>query len=334
MVLASQVAEKTEKDDMPLLKPKRLRKGDTIGLIAPASNTWENAEIHFAMDIIKSLGFKVKQGEHLFARNAYLAGEDLQRANDINRMFADSSVHGIMVLRGGFGTPRLLPFLDYSLIRKNPKVILGYSDITALLTAVHKHSGLVTFHGPVAKQTYTPYTLEEFKKVLMEPSTRTVIGSPPPFEPGEGRAEFANRLTTIVPGRAEGPLIGGNLSLLTKLMGTPYEPDFRGRILILEEVGEEPYRVDGMLTHLWLTKKLEQLAGIAVGKFTDCRPSKPGPSRSIESIFLDRFKPLAVPTLTGLMIGHISNQTTFPLGIRAELDSEKGSLTLLEAGVE
>ena len=334
MILASQgdaanpaVAKPTTK------KPKPLKKGQTIGLIAPASNAWEDIEIHFAIDIVKSLGFKVKTGEHLFDRKAYLAGEDLARARDLNKMFADDEVDGIMVLRGGYGTPRILPYVDYDLIAKNPKVIVGYSDITALLTAIHKKTGLITFHGPIAKQNYTPYTLAEFKKVLMEPSDKTEIGTPPPFESGEGQAELRNRLRRIVPGKVRGPLIGGNLSLMTKLMGTPYEPDFNNRILILEEVGEEPYRVDGMLTHLWLTGKLHKLAGVALGKFTDCRPSKPGPSRSLEEIFEERFQQMGIPTLRGIMVGHVSNQTTFPLGVEAELDVDAGTLTLMESGV-
>lgn len=334
MILADNKKKpKAPAEEKPLLKPNKLQNGQTIGLVAPASNVWEDAEIHFAIDIIKSLGFSVKQGKHLFQRSAYLAGEDEQRADDINAMFADKEVQGIMALRGGFGTPRILPYLDFPTIEENPKVLVGYSDITALLHAIHIHTGLVTFHGPIARQSYSPYTLAEFKKVLMTPEHPMVIGSPPPFEPEEGRAELENRLHQITKGKARGRLIGGNLSLMTKLLGTPYEPDFKNKILILEEVGEEPYRVDGMLTHLWLSGKLQQLAGIAIGKFTDCQPTKPGPSRSIEAIFQDRFKPLGIPVLAGLMVGHISNQTTFPLGVEAELDVDKGTLTLLESGV-
>jgi len=334
MILASQEdVEKSKATKPSVKKPRRLEKGQTLGLIAPASNTWEDIEIHYAIDIVKSLGFKVKTGEHLFDRKAYLAGEDLARARDLNKMFADDEVDGIMVLRGGFGTPRILPYIDYDLVAKNPKVVVGYSDITALLTAIHMKTGLITFHGPIAKQNFTPYTLAEFKKVLMEPQEMTEIGSPPPFEGGEGQAELRNRLRRVVPGKVRGQLIGGNLSLLTKLMGTPYEPDFTNRILVLEEVGEEPYRVDGMLTHLWLTGKLHNLAGVALGKFTDCRPTKPGPSRSLEEIFEERFEQLGIPTLHGLMVGHISNQTTFPLGIEAELDVDAGTLTMLESAV-
>ncbi len=317
-----------------IIKPKRLAKGDRVGLIAPASNAWENEEIRYAMDIIESMGFRVKPGEHLFARHGYLAGEDRQRADDVNRMFADPEVHAVMALRGGFGTPRILPMIDYELIRKNPKALIGYSDLTALLHAVQKNTGMVVFHGPIARQSFSDYTLAEFKKVLMEPAAPVSLGAPPAFEPAEGRAEWENRLTPIVSGKARGPLMGGNLSLLCKLLGTPYQPDFTGRILVLEDISEPPYRIDGMLTHLWLAGCLSRCAGIVLGKFTDCGPTGSGNSLSLEQVFEDRFKPMKIPTIRGMMIGHVSDQTTLPLGIEAELDVDEGVLTLLDTGVE
>lgn len=314
-----------------LIRPQRLRKGDRVGLIAPASNAWEDEDIRFASDVLASLGFEVKHGDHLFKRHGYLAGRDEQRADDVNAMFADESVQGIFALRGGYGTPRILPFLDYHLIAKNPKVLMGYSDITALLHAIHVKTGLVTFHGPIAKQVFKPYTLAEFKRVLMEPQAGIVLGSPPPFEASEGMVEYENRLTRIVGGKASGPLIGGNLSLMTKLLGTPYSPDYRGKILVLEDVGEEPYRVDGMLTHLWLAGKLQQLAGIVFGKFTDAMPD--GNSFSMEEVLRHRCEPLGIPVLRGLMVGHVSRQTTLPIGAEVALDVDAGTLTLHEAAV-
>ena len=325
--------DKNRKTKRRLIKPKRLQTGDTVGLIAPASNAGENEDIRYAMDVIQSLGFKVKPGKNLFQRHAYLAGTDKSRAEDLNQMFRDSQVDAIFALRGGYGTPRILPMIDYQAIAKNPKALVGYSDITALLHAIHLNTGLVTFHGPIAKQSFSPYTLSEFKKVMMQPTAPVTIGSPPPFEVSEGNVERENRLTRIVSGKAKGPLMGGNLSLLTKLMGTPYQPDFKGRILILEEVSEEPYRVDGMLTHLWLTGKLHQLAGIVFGKCTEC-DWESGNSFSIEEVLTSRFKPLGIPTIRGLMMGHIRDQTTFPIGIEAELDVDAGTLTLLETAVE
>jgi len=304
----------------------------TIGLVTPASNAPENEGIRFAIDVIRSLGFKVKEGKHLYKRNEYLAGTDQERAEDINRMFADNHVEGIFCVRGGWGSPRILPYLDYDLIAKNPKVFMGYSDITAILNAVYTLTGLVGFHGPIAKQNFTEYTLAEFKKVLMHPTDSTIIASPPLFEGREGWVEEDNRLTKFVAGKAKGHLIGGNLSLLTKLVGTPYEPDFKGAILVLEDVGESPYRIDGMLTHLWLAGKLQQVAGIAIGKFTDTEYSNN--TFSVEEVIEQRCVPLGVPVIRGLMIGHVDDMTVVPLGVQAELDVDAGTLRLLERAVK
>ena len=315
-----------------VLRPNRLRRGDKVAIIAPASNTFENEDIKMAIEVITSLGFEVVPGKHLFDRKGYLAGEDKDRAGDLNRMFANKEIKGIFTLRGGYGTPRMLPYVDYDLIAKNPKPLIGYSDITALLNAIYLETGMITFHGPIANQNFTEYTLERFNKVLSDPVAPLVLGDIPPIEPRPGYIDRENRLIRIADGKARGRLIGGNLSLMVKMMGTPYEPDFKGKILVLEDVGEKPYRIDGMLTHLWLTGKLNELAGIVLGKFTDCDPEGPG-SLSLETIFHERLSPLGIPVLRGLMIGHIANQCTFPIGAEAELDVAAGQLTLLEPGV-
>jgi muramoyltetrapeptide carboxypeptidase len=315
-----------------ILRPRRLAKGDTIGLVAPASNAYEDEDIRLAIDIVKSLGFEVKQGAYLFARSQYLAGTDRQRADDVNRMFADDDVDAIFCLRGGYGTPRMLPYLDYETIAAKPKVLLGYSDITGILTAIHVKTGLVGFHGPIALQNFTDYTLSEFRKVLMRPSARTRIAAPPPFEAGEGRVDAENRLTRIAGGTARGRLLGGNLTLICSLMGTEFEPDFRNRILFLEDVGEAPYRVDRMLTQLSLANRLQQVAGIAFGKFTDTGGSG-GNTFSIEEVLRDRCGDLGVPVVRGLMIGHVEDQTVVPVGIEAELNADDASLHLLEEAV-
>lgn len=313
------------------LKPKRLAASNTIGLIAPGSNVRENEDIYFAADILKSFGFKVKYGKHLFKRYGYLAGTDQERAADINSMFADDAVDGIFCLRGGYGSPRLLPYLDYELIAKNPKAFIGYSDITALLNAINTRSNLVTFHGPIAKQSFSEYTLENFKKVLFNPSAPMELATPPLFEAREGLAEKDNRLSVLTEGKATGKLIGGNLSLMVKLVGSPYEPDYQDKILFLEDVEEAPYRVDGMLTHLWLAGRLQKLAGIVFGKCSDC--SQSSPSLSLEQVFNDRLKPLGIPVLRGLMIGHIDDMSTIPVGALATLDTKTKTLVLEETAV-
>jgi muramoyltetrapeptide carboxypeptidase len=313
------------------IKPKRLKAGDTIGLIAPSSNTWEDEEIHFAIDVLKSFGFKVKQGKYIFQRNGYLAGNDKDRAWDINNMFQDKNVDGIFCLRGGYGSPRILPYLNYDLIAANPKVFIGYSDITALLNAIYARTGLVTFHGPIAKQNFTEYTLQGFKDVLFTPKIDLDLGTPPLFEPKEGQAEKDNRLTLITQGKAHGRLIGGNLSLMVKLVGTPFEPDYSGKILFLEDVEEAPYRIDGMLTHLKISGRLNKLAGIVFGKCTDCNAR--GDSLSIEEVIKDRLGDLNIPVLKGVMIGHIDDMSTIPVGAMATLDATNKRLLLTETAV-
>ncbi len=315
----------------PKIKPKRLKPGDTLGLIAPSSNTWENEEIDFAMDVLRSFGFKVKPGDHLYKRHGYLAGEDKDRAADVNKMFADKGVDAVYCLRGGYGSPRILPYLDFDLIKKNPKVLVGYSDVTALLNAIYSKTKLITFHGPIAKQNFTDYTLENFKKVLFTPKANIDLATPPVFEAKEGQAEKDNRLITVTPGKATGQLIGGNLSLMVKLVGTPFEPSYKNKILFLEDIEEQPYRVDGMLTHLLIAGRLNQLAGIVFGKCTDCDAK--GASLSLEQVIEDRLGNLNIPVLKGVMIGHIDDMATIPVGAIATLDASRKRLTLNETAV-
>ncbi len=316
-----------------VIQPKRLRPGDTVGLVAPSSNAWEDEDIRFAIETVESLGYQVKPGKNLYRREAYLAGTDEQRAADLNAAFADDSVDAVFAMRGGYGAQRILPYLDYEAIQRNPKIFIGFSDITALHCAIHGRTGLVTFHGPTAMRTWSEYTLAEMRKVLIEPSAPVRLAGPPPFDSRPGKVERENRITPLVGGKARGRLVGGNLTLLSSLLGTPYQPDFAGKILFIEDVGESPYRVDRMLTHLWLAGVFEACAGVALGKFTDAKPGG-GRSRSLEEIFRDRFEPLGKPAVRGLMIGHIDDIATIPVGAEAELDANSGKLTLFETAVQ
>ena len=311
------------------VKPKRLRPGMSVGLVTPASNVPEDQELHAAMDLVRSLGFSAEPAVNLFSRTQYLAGTDQQRADDLNAMFADTDIDAIFCVRGGYGSGRLLRYLDYDMIAANPKVIMGYSDITSILNAIYLRTGLVTFHGPIAGGNFSNYTYEQYKKVLIEPAQIARIGEPPEFETRPGVVDWKNRLTTIVSGVAEGHLVGGNLSLMVTLLGTPFEPQFEGAILFLEDVDEPPYSVDRMLTHLWMAGKLEQVAGIVLGKFTD--GGHDSNTFSMEEVLRDRLGPLGIPALRGAMIGHIEDKTVVPLGVQARLDVDAGSLTLLEA---
>ena len=312
-------------------KPLRLRAGATVGLVTPASNVPENEDLLAAMDLVRSLGFEAKAAPNLRRRKQCLAGSDQQRADDLNGMFADDEVDAIFCVRGGYGSGRLLRDLDYQTIADNPKILMGYSDITAILNAIHVKTGMITYHGPIAGDNFSSYTYEQFQRILIEPRQVTRIAEPPAFEQQPGVVERENRLTPIVPGQAEGKLVGGNLSLLVTLIGTPYEPDFDGAILFMEDVSEPPYSVDRMLTHLWLSGHLGRTAGIVFGKFTD--DGYDSNTLSMEQVLRERCEPLGIPTLRGAMIGHIEDQTVVPIGIRARLDVDDGTLTLLEPAV-
>ena len=314
------------------MKPNALTPGQTIGLVAPSSPSRDDDDVRMAVEILESLGFNVKESANLYRRHGYLAGSDAERAADLNAMFGDDTVDAIFAMHGGYGASRILPLLDCECIRANPKVLLGFSDITALLNGIFVQTGLITFHGKVAAGNFTDYALAEFKKVLMADSTSTTIGVPPPFDAKEGRIDRENRLVRMALGKAQGQLIGGNLTLLSHLIGTPYIPDFEWKLLFLEDVGESVYRIDRMLTQLLLAGKLQQVAGIVLGKFTDCEPLySSGCSLSLTEVLVDRCGQLGVPVLRGMMIGHIDEQTVVPVGCLAELDVDAGMLTLLES---
>ncbi|MBP7460383.1 MAG: LD-carboxypeptidase [Candidatus Delongbacteria bacterium] len=321
-------------DASGIIKPRALKKGDKIGLIAPASNLEGPESVEVAADIMKWLGFEPVVGKHALDQYGYLAGQDKERAQDVNEMFKRDDVAGIFCIRGGYGTPRMLPYLDYELIRKNPKVLIGYSDITALLVAVYKMTGLVTFHGPVALSTYSDYTMEYLNRAIFSNQTIGEIKNPPT---PEGKVETQNRLIRIHGGKASGRLIGGNLSLLTCLIGTPYDVDFKGKILFIEEVGEEPYDIDRMLTQFWLAGKLQSLNGIVIGKLTDVKPSDYKPSfdntLGLEEILRTRLEPLNIPVMYGYMIGHITDKVTMPIGVMATLDADRKIFSMDENAV-
>jgi muramoyltetrapeptide carboxypeptidase len=314
---------------LPLLKPKRLKEGDTVGLVLPASLSFEAGDIARAKEQLEAIGFQVKVGQHAYARQASFAGTDRQRAADLNAMFADPAINGISCFTGGWGTPRILPYLDYELIRKNPKVLIGYSDITALINSVQMKTGLVTFHGPVADSRMEPYTLGNFRRVVMSAEPIGTLANPPKRD--EDLINREHRVVTIRGGRAKGRIVGGNLTLIASTMGTPYEIDTNGALLFLEDVDEKLYRVDRMLTQLWLAGKFEKIAGFAFGRCTECPAG--GPSLSLGEILEERFGALGVPAISGLAFGHIEKKLTLPLGLEGTLDADAGTLTIAESAV-
>lgn len=313
------------------IKPKRLKRGDTIGLIAPGGYISEDAFIE-SIENIEKLGLKPYFTDNILARNGYLGGSDEKRSNDIIHMFINDKVDGIICARGGYGCNRILPMLDYDAIKANPKVLVGYSDITALHNAIYAKTGLVTFHGPVATSTFNDFSINNFVNVIMEPKDRYVFKHSDDYKKG---GDF--EIYTIREGKAKGELIGGNLRIVVTLPGTPYDVDFTNKILYLEEIDEKPYRIDRMLTELLLAEKLQQVAGIALGVLRKC-DKKVGSQKgeetfSLKEVLMDRLYDLGVPVIYGLSFGHIENKYTLPFGINAELDVINQTITLEEAAV-
>jgi muramoyltetrapeptide carboxypeptidase len=314
-----------------LIKPPRLRAGAVIGLVAPGGYTTE-AAIAKAVRNIESLGCRVKQGANLRAVFGNYAGTAQQRIDDLHAMFLDPAVDAIWAIRGGSGCISLLSGLDYALIRAHPKILLGYSDITALHLAIHRQAGLVTFHGPVASSTLSDYAREQMLAVLADPQPATVI----PMSSAnayQGLSDPLYAVRTVHAGIATGVLMGGNLSMVSALAGTPYAADIAGALLFLEEVNEAPYRIDRWLTQLDLAGGLRNAAALIVGICENCGPEAGDESLTLDQTLALHLDPLAVPAVTGYSIGHIRNQCTLPIGLPAMLDTRRQTITLHEAAV-
>ncbi len=326
--------KRSDKNPLPLIKPKALKKGDTVGLIVPATAVEEPEQIAVAKEIAESFGFKVVLGKNMEKQYGYLAGRDEERAEDINEMFRRNDVQGVLPIQGGWGTMRTLPYLDFEMIRKNPKVFVGFSDNTTLLLAFYKFSGLVTVHGPNVRYSFNDYTRDYYTRTLMS-TTPVGLLQQPPLPAGE-TVNRDNRIVTVHGGKATGELIGGNLSLLVTTLGTPFEVDYKGKLLFIEDVGEEPYRIDRMLTHLYLSGVLNDAAGFILGKFRDCDPKGAGyvASLTLYELFKTRFGSLGKPCISGLSFGHIKDHIALPIGVKAELDADAKTVTILESAVQ
>lgn len=306
-----------------MIKPKALKKGDTIGLVAPASGACASEAVGHSVRVLMDQGFHVVVGESCYDRYGYLAASDEVRADDINGMFANKEIDGIFCLRGGYGTPRILDRLDYTMIRKNPKPFLGYSDITAIHIALNQLCELITLHGPMPSsdmlEGFDEFSLHSYWDGLTNPAYTGRINNP---------AGIA--IEALAGGKACGRITGGNLSLITATLGTPYEIDTLGKLLLLEEIDEYPYRIDRMFTQLRLSKKLEQCEGIILGNFNNCEPEDSNTSLSLTQVINDILVPSGKPILSNLMIGHCSPKLTIPLGAHAALDGDNSTLELLD----
>ncbi|MDI4634419.1 LD-carboxypeptidase [Pelomonas sp. V22] len=311
----------------PLLA-RRLRPGDTIGLVSPANATFEREPIELATEALQALGFKVKHGANLRARYGQFGGTDAQRAGDINAMFADDSVAGIIAMTGGSGCNRIVDKLDYKLIAAKPKFFGGFSDLTSLVNGMQRQTGLVTFHCPVASSQWNSFSVAAFRSLVME-AEAALLKNPPP-ERGDNLIPTQYRTRVLRSGKARGRLVGGNLAVLSSLIGTPYAPEFRGALLFIEEINEYIYRVDRMLSTLRLAGALNQVAGVVLGHFTKCEPGDGNYGvLTLDEVFDDYFLPLNVPVYRGAQFGHVARKLTIPVGGEAEMDADAGTLQLL-----
>jgi len=317
---------------LSLVKPRALKEGDTVALIAPSSYVFDLWRIDLAVERLAALGLKTKLGRNAKARHGYMAGTARERVDDLHAAFADPSIAGVFCLGGGYGTERLLDSIDYALIRRNPKILLGYSDITGLHLAIGRKAGVVTFHGPVAMSALPAWTLEYFKKALFSTEPIGELQNPPETDP---LAPLFPR-HTIAAGRARGPIVGGNLTLISTTMGTPYEIDTKGKILFLEDTGEAPYRVDRMLVQLQLAGKLADAAGIVWGTCTDCAPSNSSfeVNLSMSDLLDEILGDLGKPVLAGLVFGHTKEKVTLPMGVACELDAGEKRVVVTEAATK
>lgn len=303
--------------------PKRLKKGDTVGIIAPS--TPPNLDnLKRALPFLEELGLKVKMGKSVEAKQGYLAGTDEERLADLHAMFEDPEIAGIICAGGGYGAARITDRIDFAMIKENPKVFWGYSDITFLHTAIGQYAELVTFHGPMLAS-------DVGKDEFHERSGRMFGQLFAPFELHYD--EGISTLTPVSRGVAQGELVGGNLGLLRSSIGTKFEIDTKDKILLIEDIEKQPYEIDGMLNQLRMARKFEGLAGVVIGDFKNCEPEDPEKSLSLDQIFDHYFKELGIPVVKGFKIGHCEPHFSVPFGVMARLDATDMTLTVLP-GVE
>jgi muramoyltetrapeptide carboxypeptidase len=292
----------------PLLGP-----GARVALVAPSGPLRGHEDLDRAIASVRRMGWEPVAGDHVLERAAYLAGRDADRVADLNRAAADPDIDAVWCIRGGYGAMRILPLVDYDAWRARPKALIGYSDITALHAAIGARADLVTFHGPTAREDGVPFSVESMRRVLTC---------------GEDPCGVAARATTVIPGRASGRLVGGNLALLASLAGTPYAPDYRGAILVLEDVNESVYRIDRLLSQLRLTGCLDDIAGLGFGWFSDIPTEALDDDEGVDRVLREFAAALGRPCLSGIPMGHAGAQWTIPLGATAELDADAHSLTV------
>jgi len=310
----------------PLL-PTALLRGQTVGIISPSAASADRMEYTFAKEAMEAMGLKVKVGSNFKNRFGHLAGTDEERAADFNTMFADPEVKAIICLRGGSGAARILPLIDYEQVKANPKPLLGYSDITALHCALHSQTGLISFHGPNGSGSWNSFHANQFQQLFFD---QELLSFKNEVTKGDDLVAKGNRIQTLIGGTVDGKILGGNLTVLTALSGSIYYPDFQDSILFIEDVGEDPYRIDRMMSTLKLNGTLGKIKGFVFGQCSDCKPGSGYGAFTVDQIMDQYIIPLNIPAYIGAMIGHIPKQFIIPVGARVRLNADQGSITLLE----
>ncbi len=299
------------------LRPLKLKKGDVIGVSAPAGAIKNKKELEGFEKIITQLGYKTKFSKNCAKRYGYFSGTDEERASDLMDLFEDNEVKAIFFLRGGWGCARILPFLNFETIKSNPKIVMGFSDVTTLLNAITVKTGLVTFHGPGGNSSWNDYSVQFIQDLLYHSKA----------------IEYKNSVNdssiiTYQPGTGSGKLFGGNLSIICSLIDTGFLPDWTNKILFLEDVGEEPYRIDRMLTQLKQVGVFDKINGLILGSFRKCIAEDPERSFTLEEVFEQHFSGGNIPVFYGAQIGHTKNKFTVPIGIEVEINADQGSFKL------
>ena len=315
----------------PLVRPPRLARGSRIALVAPAGPLLERDDITRAETLCRALDYEPVAGAHVGGHHGYFSGTDEERLADLNGALRDPSIDAVWCIRGGYGMTRILDAVDFEALARRPRPVIGYSDITALLAGVVRRAGMVAFHAPTARAEMPLFSRRHFAQVLTDPGSAGML-QPLPLPP-DLLVPQEPRVVTIRGGVAEGPLAGGNLSLLQCLVGTSYFPDLDGALLFLEDVNEDLYRIDRMLSHLRLAGALTRLHGVLVGRFTNLKRHMNDGALGVDQVLMHYFGPLGIPVAYGLPIGHVDAQWTLPVGVRARFDGDTGRVELLEPAV-
>ena len=312
---------------MNYIKPKKLKRGDLIGIISPASATDDLVRLEQGIRYIEGMGYQTIQGKNMNKQNGYLAGTDKERLEDINDMFGNKKVKAIFCLRGGYGAFRLLDKIDYKFISKNPKIFVGFSEITSLQMAFLSKAKLITFAGPMVLPNFSSevssFTEDNFWKTITSSKLQSKVNIEVLNEPSLTKSE-----------KVVGKVVGGNLAVLSAMIGTGCLPNFKNKILLLEEISEPPYKIDRMLNQLRLQNIFDEVKGIILGNFIDCiEQDKNKNMMVLTDVLSDYFASLKIPVIKSFPFGHSKDIITLPIGCKIEINLKKGIIELSEAGV-